>query len=241
MSSTAQVCLPGMERPAIAWQPVPATLEKIKNYFRGYVANDRPIFATRKYIAGQLGIAVRTLSRYLAFLKLERWIRTVKRTPRSAFREVSDPARRKYAGTSAGTSQRRLRAKEVEVKTEVQHHPDDAESVAEQARKWAGFQRLSDGDRRYLAELARLGITSAAIRAGIIVARARKAGRGRFYSLRYCAETIAEATQGKFPTRYVEYLEHRIPVYELRKPYPHESGASCSCHHCARFAPSEAA
>lgn len=96
---TDQGILPGLEvffiepapkrrKPAAPWKPRPGTLARVKVYFQGYLANGRDIYARRKHIAERLGVSVRTLARYLAFLAAEGWIETVKRTARTAIRKV---------------------------------------------------------------------------------------------------------------------------------------------------------
>jgi hypothetical protein len=92
--------------------------------------------------------------------------------------------------------------------TEIQNHPDDVAGVFEVARKSAGFERLSEGDRRYVRGLAASGVSAASIRAGILVGRARrmiadeKRGGGPVRSLRYFAGPIADA----FEPGYVEHV-----------------------------------
>jgi hypothetical protein len=104
-----QGILPGLESYVVpspapyVWKPLPHVLEKVKSYFRGYQVKAREIFARRKYIAAKLEMGVRTLARYLAHLAAEGWLKTVKRTPRTAFREVltvEPPVR--VAGPSVG-------------------------------------------------------------------------------------------------------------------------------------------
>lgn len=82
------MCFPGMERPAESWHPVAATLARVKRYFEGYQANDRQIFAKRQYIADRLGMHVRTLARYIQFLRDTRWMETVRRKAHTAIRKV---------------------------------------------------------------------------------------------------------------------------------------------------------
>lgn len=96
-----QGILPGMEslfKPA--WQPLPHVLEKVKGYFQGFVAAGKAIFARRKYFARQLNMSVRTLSRYIAHLVAQGWLKTIKRTPRHAVRQVIEKS---PSGTSLGT------------------------------------------------------------------------------------------------------------------------------------------
>lgn len=82
-----QLCFEGMYRPA-EWNPVPGTLARVKRYFEGYQANDREIFAQRSYIADKLSMSVRTLARYLAFLRDVGWMKTIQRKARRAIRKV---------------------------------------------------------------------------------------------------------------------------------------------------------
>ena len=88
-TAATQLCFDGMERPAeAAWNPVPATLARVKRYFEGYQANDREIFAKRSWIAVRLQMSVRTLARYLAYLRDVGWMATVQRKARTAIRKV---------------------------------------------------------------------------------------------------------------------------------------------------------
>ncbi len=84
-----QPCLPGMEaffRPE--WKPRAAPLAKLRCYLQGYAAHGKLVWAQRKYIAKKVGMAVRTLARYLAWLKQEGVIAKVRRTARTSIREV---------------------------------------------------------------------------------------------------------------------------------------------------------
>lgn len=72
-----------------AWKPRPHLLESIKSYFNGYPAHGKDIYAKRKYIAKKLGISIRTLARYLAYLAEIGWMETAWRTPRTAVRRVA--------------------------------------------------------------------------------------------------------------------------------------------------------
>lgn len=76
------------EPTAYQWKPRPIMLAKVKGYFQGYLANGRDIYARRKHIAEKLGVSIRTLARYLAWLAAEGWIETIKRTARTAIRKV---------------------------------------------------------------------------------------------------------------------------------------------------------
>ena len=85
-----QPCLPGLEslrRPK--WNPIAFILAKVKSYFMGYHVNGKPIKCRMKHAAKQIGIGVRTLFRYIAYLVAEGWMQTVKRRPRHAVRELN--------------------------------------------------------------------------------------------------------------------------------------------------------
>ena len=90
----AQAILPGLEAfflpppPRKEWTPRPHILEKIKQYFRGYVAHDREIRARRKHQAKKIGLAFGTYVRYLGWLIKTGWMKTLKRCQRLAIREV---------------------------------------------------------------------------------------------------------------------------------------------------------
>lgn len=91
MTIDGKMVLPGFEnlfKPVYEWQPLPHVLDKVKNYFSGYLAKGREIFGKRKYIAARLGMDVRTLARYIAYLGEQGWLKTVKRTARTAYRKV---------------------------------------------------------------------------------------------------------------------------------------------------------
>lgn len=103
----------------------------------------------------------------------------------------------------------------VESRTE-KHNQDEVRLslIEETAREAAGFERLSDGDRRFCSELK--GLSEETIRAGVLLGRARRLNhevntgiRERVCSLRYFAATIQEAAKG-LPAGYVEHLENWI-------------------------------
>lgn len=98
------------------WQPQPGMLARLKSYLRGFAAHGRQVYARRKHIARKLGMALRTVSRYLAWLTSEGWLKTVKRTPRTVIRQVSLQQQLGFSsGTSLGTSS--------EVKPEAKSKP----------------------------------------------------------------------------------------------------------------------
>ena len=89
-----QLCFDGMERPAKRekkWNPVPSTLARVQEYFRGFWNHRRQIYAKREHIAEKVGLKIRTLARYLKYLTENGWLRlnTVQRTARTAIREVT--------------------------------------------------------------------------------------------------------------------------------------------------------
>lgn len=87
----SQLTLPGLDHlftTSPEWKPVPATLARIQDYFRGYAANAREIYARRGHIARRIGITVRTLARYLKWLREVGWIATIRRTSRTAYRQI---------------------------------------------------------------------------------------------------------------------------------------------------------
>jgi hypothetical protein len=71
-----------------SWKPVPRTLALIQGYFEGYRANDREIYAGRAWIAGQCKVSIRTLARYLRYLRETGWMETVRRLAYTAIRKV---------------------------------------------------------------------------------------------------------------------------------------------------------
>jgi hypothetical protein len=95
---------------------------------------------------------------------------------------------------------------------------DDVEPVvSEEVRKAAGFEALSEGDRRYLAGVVAAGVSLAAILAGVLVGRARRlcserngSVAGGVRSVRYFAATIEQASKGQFSAGYVAHVENFI-------------------------------
>lgn len=189
-------------------------LEKIKSYFRGYAMSGRQIFAKRKYLAEQFGIKVRTLTRYLAYLGID-FLKTVKRTARTAYRQVVE---NRVAGPSAGPSiEVNPEVSVIVLSTSTETVRNDVEPVAEleQIRKAAGMDRLSEPDKRFVQELERRGTPKEAIKAGILLGRARKmcsdVNRGLrdpIRSLRYFADTIREA--GGMSKSYLDYVANFV-------------------------------
>jgi hypothetical protein len=169
-------------------------------------------FLSRKY-----GRAQSTVKRWLGELFSAGYLRSEKHGRRCRTYTVLIP--------HTDTSERQLslyEPLEYVSPTEKQHHRDDVESENSEAiRKAAGFERLSEGDRRYLKELQRSGVAVESIRAGVLVGRARRmcsehnwaaeaAKWGRRHeadpirSLRYFAGPIAE----QFPSGYADYMEN---------------------------------
>jgi hypothetical protein len=97
-----QGVFPGMERLfAPEWHPQPHIEAKLKNYLEGFAAHGRTIYARRKHIAAKLGIGVRTLARYLKHLTDAGWLQTVKRTARTAIRQLTESKEpRPFSGPS---------------------------------------------------------------------------------------------------------------------------------------------
>ncbi len=191
-----QGVLPGMEalfRPA--WSPQPHILASVQNYLRGFAAHGKAIYARRKHIAAKLGIAVRTLARYLAHLHDVGWLETVKRTARTAIRKVAESkVLRPFSGPS------------IEVTPEVPRR----EVLSTRQVEGRHHQRTDDADflRRMEAEHG-----PEAVRTGILLGKARRliheVNTGtleRVRSVRYFAGAIAEAARG-LPAGYAEHLE----------------------------------
>ncbi len=89
-----------------------------------------------------------------------------------------------------------------------QHHRDDVALAYESIRKAAGFERLSEGDRRFVAIQRKAGISEEHIVAGIVLGRSRKMTSGAaepIRSLRYFAATIQEAQT--VSTAYIRHCE----------------------------------
>ena len=100
----------------------------------------------------------------------------------------------------------------------IQHHrrkSDDVESpFLETIKTLSGIQRLSSGDRKFCADLESSGTSLDAVKAGILVGRARrlihesKTGKTEaIQSLRYFTNTIEEAKGGLFEAGYVSHIE----------------------------------
>lgn len=87
--------LPGVEQTLSpvkrTWMPSLGTLTRVQAYFSGYHVNGRQIFARRRHAAAKLGIAVRTLARYLKYLSEIGWMVTIARKARTAIRKVLEP------------------------------------------------------------------------------------------------------------------------------------------------------
>jgi hypothetical protein len=104
---STQGVLPGCEEffapePYI-WKPKPHILERVKGYFLGYVAHGKAIRCGRKHMKERLGLSIRTISRYIAYLVADSWITTVGRTTRAAIRKVLVPCGLSAFGTPPGT------------------------------------------------------------------------------------------------------------------------------------------
>ena len=114
---TGQGVLPGCERLfAPEWTPRPHIVAKIESYFRGFKAHSRACFARRKHIAKRIGIAVRTLARYLRWFSQTGRLETIKRTARMTYRQLKDKVQvTAFAGPSLGPS--------IEVKPEAKSKP----------------------------------------------------------------------------------------------------------------------
>jgi hypothetical protein len=79
----------------------------VKQYFLGYAAYDRKIRNRRKYQADKVGLPLSTYARYLAYLIKTGWMKTLKRLPRLAIREIvlySQTVQNQSNGTSSETS-----------------------------------------------------------------------------------------------------------------------------------------
>lgn len=176
----------------------------MKQYFLGFHRNHREIYIRRKSLAERLKMSVRTLDRYLHYLASTGWMGTVKRTPRTAIRQVRMAAIGGSVGESVGGSQ------EKEIlgrKNQKQHHqPDDA----------AQSCLNSDGSADELNLLALAGVPvnevnltfiRAKVAAGISIVQMRgavamtlrrrlQAGRrGPIQSLKYFSGAIYEIVQ----------------------------------------------
>lgn len=172
------------------------------------------IYPGQRKLAETLGVVTRTVQRWLSELAaagLVAWKRrgyrrtneyqlstTCGQECRINVASVVTPSSDQPSGISYPYTRERL-----------QHHLPEADDAV---RKTAGMERLSEGDRRWLAGLRRSGTAESAIRAGILVGRARKlASRSAsepIRSLRYFAQTIAEAPA--LPNGYLEHIENRL-------------------------------
>lgn len=101
------MALPGLEhlcRPVYEWQPLPNVLDKIRSYFTGYVVNGKPIKKRVENIAKTLGMKLRTVFRYFAYLRQSGELETIKRRPRHVVRNfIRNHPSSSPAGTSSGT------------------------------------------------------------------------------------------------------------------------------------------
>jgi hypothetical protein len=157
-------------------------------------------------IADELVMARMTVIRAIRALVLAGEIESVRRGSTSNLYRVL-----KYQNVTSDVTKCDNASIELNLKKEKIQNPqtDDAALI----RKAAGFESLSEGDRRYLAELQRSGTSAEAIRAGVLVGRARRIvadSRGApvpIRSLRYFAGPIAEAARGDIPAGYIEHVE----------------------------------
>jgi hypothetical protein len=196
------------------WHPRPSVLEKVKQYFLGFVHNDREIHARRKTIAKKLKMSVRTLDRYLHHLHEIDWMETTKRTPRTALRTVKNSAFGGSLGGSVGgspgasfggsqkkESQEANPPKEThEAGTPKQHHRrDDAECFQEEQEilELAGV-RKSPANLKELREFVSAGFSIEQIRGGVALGRLRHENSPAarpIVSFRFFANPIAEAAE----------------------------------------------
>jgi hypothetical protein len=211
-----------------AWCPRLSVLEKVKQYFLGFVHHRREIHARRKTIAERLGMKVRTLDRYLHHLREIGWMETSKRTPRTAIRTVKAPFGSAVGasvggslgaslGGSVGGSQKKENQeasspKETrEVKPPKQHQQrDDVECSQEEQEilELAGL-RKSAANLRALREIVSAGVPPDKIRGGVALGRLRHLSNpaaAPIVSFRFFTNVIAEAAE----TYAADHLEHTI-------------------------------
>lgn len=129
-----QICFPGFNsffKPD--WNPRPQMLAKFKSYFEGFAAHGRQIYIRREKIQAAflkrgVSVSLRTIDRYLAWLTKSGWMETVKRTARTAIREVKKVFAPQRSGESNGES--------IEVTPERNPKPDKKErSLPERVSK----------------------------------------------------------------------------------------------------------
>jgi hypothetical protein len=205
----------------VPWHPQANDLEKVKQYFLGFVHNKREIRPQRKHIAKKLGMKVRTVDRYLRHLKEIGWMETTKRTPRTAFRTVTAAS---FGGSSGGSfggsfggsqkkeDQEANSAKETrEAQPSKQHHQrDDAACTPEEQEILdLAEMRRSAANLKALREFVSAGVPIEQIRGGVALGRLRHMSNlaaGPIASFRFFANPIAEAGEAYQP----DQLEHSI-------------------------------
>ncbi len=152
---------------------------------RGYA------FPSRQYLATKMQCSIPTIDRYT--------------------RELRESGAFDSSGNSSGDSSASpylLSPEQERVNPLEQHHRDDVAPVYDAIRKAAGFERLSEGDRRFVAQQRKAGVSEQQIVAGIILGRSRNMTSGApepIRSLRYFAATIQEAQS--VPAAYIRHCE----------------------------------
>ena len=115
-----------MKKELPEWRPKAKVLDDVKRYFLGFHRNKREIYVRRKQIAERLKMRIRTLDRYLHHLAATGWMETVRRTPRTAIRQVKPAAIGASFGGSVGGSQE----KEILGRKEQKQHHQCGDDVA---------------------------------------------------------------------------------------------------------------
>lgn len=165
-------------------------------------------FPSRQYLAAKMQCSVPTIDRYTRELRKSGALKTKKRQHMTAKYEIQN-YQNDSSGNSSGDSSASpylLSPEQERVNPLEQHHHDDVALAYESIRKAAGFERLSEGDRRFVAGQRKAGISEEQIVAGIVLGRSRKMTSGAaepIRSLRYFAATIQEA-----PTVSAAYIRH---------------------------------
>jgi hypothetical protein len=207
------------------WRPKPDVLEKLKQYFRGFVHNEKEIYPQREHIAEKLGMSLRTLDRYLHHLKEIGWIETTKRTPRTACRTVKAASLGESLGAPLGESlgaplgeSQKKEDHEADPPKETrearpakQHHQRDDVACAPEEKELfelAGV-RPSAANLKELSGFLSAGIPLKQICGGVALGRLRHMRNGAarpITSLRYFANSIMEAGE----TYQADQLEYTI-------------------------------
>jgi len=207
-----------MKKELPEWRPKAKVLDDVKRYFLGFHCNGREIYIRRKQIAEKLKMRVRTLDRYLHHLAATGWLETVRRTPRTAIRQVRPAAIGGSFGESFGGSQERETLRRTQQK---QHHwrddvartcPNPTASADElELLAFAGVQ-ANAANLAVIRATVSTGVPTGQIRGAVALALHRRLGagnHGRIHSMKYFDGAIEEIVRFFGPGGGMDYCQFR--------------------------------